>query len=117
MRLPCPNCGDRDHGEFVYRGDATPTRPDPAAPGAAAAFHAYVHLRANPAGWHFEHWYHEGGCRSWIVVERNTVTHDVRGARLARLPADEGADGDNRKKPVTRRRKSGPADVPTGDGA
>ena len=83
MRLPCPLCGDRDSGEFVYRGDATVVRPDPSAPGAQEDFHAFVHLRDNPAGWHKEHWYHEGGCRSWIVVERNTLTHEVRGAVTA----------------------------------
>jgi methylglutamate dehydrogenase subunit B len=83
MRLPCPICGERDHSEFVYRGDATLKRPDPAAPGAQRAFYEFVHLRSNPAGWHFEHWYHEFGCRSWIVVERNTVTHEVKGATLA----------------------------------
>jgi sarcosine oxidase subunit delta len=92
MRIPCPLCGERDHGEFVYRGDATLTRPDPDAPGSAAAFHAFVHLRDNPAGWHKEHWYHEGGCRAWIVVERNTVTHEVRGATLASAGA-AGAKG------------------------
>jgi sarcosine oxidase subunit delta len=83
MRLSCPICGERDQSEFVYRGDATLKRPDPAAPGAQRAFYEFVHLRSNPAGWHFEHWYHEFGCRSWIVVERNTVTHEVRGATLA----------------------------------
>ena len=83
MRLPCPVCGERDHGEFVYRGDATVRRPDPDSPDAAKQFHAYVNLRTNPAGWHFEHWYHEGGCRSWIVVERNTLTHEIRSAVLA----------------------------------
>lgn len=83
MRLPCPYCGERDHSEFVYHGDATVRRPDPTAPNAAVRFHEYVHLRANPAGRHREHWYHEGGCRSWIVVERNTLTHEIRGATLA----------------------------------
>jgi len=83
MRIPCPLCGERDQGEFVYRGDATLTRPDPAAPGAERAFYEFVHLRANPAGWHKEHWYHESGCRAWIVVERNTLTHEIRGAVTA----------------------------------
>jgi sarcosine oxidase subunit delta len=80
MRIPCPNCGERDHSEFVYRGDATLRRPDPDSADAQRAFFEFVHLRANPAGWHFEHWYHELGCRSWIVVERNTVSHEIRSA-------------------------------------
>lgn len=83
MRLPCPVCGERDHSEFVYRGDATVKRPAYEGPQSQHAFHEYVHLRDNPAGWHHELWYHELGCRSWIVVERNTLTHEVRGAVLA----------------------------------
>ena len=98
MRLPCPNCGERDHSEFVYRGDASVVRPDPDAPGAGQAFHDFVHLRPNPAGWHKEHWYHEMGCRSWIVVERNTLTHEVRGGVTAaehsrRLKVDASRNG------------------------
>ena len=90
MRIPCPNCGERDQGEFVYRGDASVVRPDPARDGARRAFHEYVHLRPNPAGWHREHWYHEASCRSWIVVERNTLTHEVRGAATAEAHAMAG---------------------------
>ncbi|MEZ5792848.1 MAG: sarcosine oxidase subunit delta, partial [Nitratireductor sp.] len=62
----------------------------PDAPGAARAFHEFVHLRTNPAGLHKEHWYHEGGCRAWIVVERNTVTHEVLGAVTAEAFALSG---------------------------
>ena len=86
MRLPCPFCGLRDSGEFTYLGDATITRPDPDAPDAPAAFHEATYLRDNPAGPHREYWYHGGGCRQWLVVSRDTVTHDVFGAVLARQP-------------------------------
>ena len=84
MRIPCPFCGPRDLQEFAYLGDATLARPDPGAPDAAAAFHAYVHQRDNPAGPHREYWYHAAGCRSWLVVERDTRDHAVLGARLGR---------------------------------
>ncbi|MFZ1815139.1 MAG: sarcosine oxidase subunit delta [Rhizobiaceae bacterium] len=93
MRLPCPLCGERDHSEFVYRGDAGPVRPDPEASGSGREFYEYVYLRSNPAGWHQELWYHEGGCRAWIVVERNTVTHEVKAARLAEGHGKEKVDG------------------------
>lgn len=83
MRIHCPYCGERDASEFTYRGDATLLRPDPAAPDAAEAFTAYVYLRRNPAGPHQEHWYHGAGCHSWLVVERNTRTHEVISASLA----------------------------------
>lgn len=81
MRIPCPFCGDRDAAEFTYRGDAAPVRPAPVA--GEAAFADYVYLRDNPAGPIAELWYHRAGCRSWIVVDRDTRTHAIAGARLA----------------------------------
>jgi methylglutamate dehydrogenase subunit B len=84
MRIPCPYCGSRDVQEFSYLGDANLRRPDPEAP--EAAFHDYVYLRDNPAGPHRELWYHGSGCRNWLVVTRNTVTHDIAGARFAKEP-------------------------------
>ncbi|MDB5697690.1 MAG: sarcosine oxidase subunit delta [Alphaproteobacteria bacterium] len=79
MRIPCPFCGSRDIQEFVYRGDAEPTRPAD-----DEAVFAYVYLRDNVAGPMREHWYHAQGCRNWLVVTRDTVTHDIAGAALAR---------------------------------
>ncbi|MCA0451030.1 MAG: sarcosine oxidase subunit delta [Proteobacteria bacterium] len=81
MRIPCPYCGERDAREFSYLGDANVVRP---AADDAAAFHDYVNLRANPAGTHREFWYHTSGCRTWLVVTRDTRTHRVDGAELAR---------------------------------
>ena len=82
MRIPCPVCGDRDRREFYYVGDAVAVdRPAPDA--GVAAWDDYVHLRDNPAGETKDLWYHEGGCGSWLVVTRNTVTHEVLGAQLA----------------------------------
>jgi len=79
MRIPCPYCGERDAQEFVYRGDATPQRPSD-----DEAFYEYVYLRENPIGPIDEHWYHAQGCRNWITVTRDTRTHAIAGARLAR---------------------------------
>ena len=81
MRIPCPFCGSRDSREFVYRGDAAPQRPS--ADDDAAMFD-YVYLRDNPAGMIEELWYHAQGCRTWLVVSRNTVDHAVMAARHAR---------------------------------
>ena len=83
MRIPCPYCGSRDHSEFAYLGDATPKRPDPAEQNAAALFFDYVYLRDNPAGPHREFWHHLAGCRSWLVVTRDTRTHAVTAVALA----------------------------------
>jgi len=74
MRISCPYCGLRDAREFTYRGDAAPVRPDS---DSAADFHDYVFLRDNPAGVMDELWQHTGGCRSWLVVTRDTRSHDI----------------------------------------
>jgi len=83
MRLPCPYCGSRDLSEFTYLGDATQARPSSGGEGAEAAFIDYVYLRDNPAGPHKEFWYHGQGCRSWLVVERDTRTHEALSAHFA----------------------------------
>ena len=82
MRLTCPLCGDRDSREFSYMGAAVRlSRPAPDA--GEDAWDDYLHLRDNPAGVTRDLWYHEGGCGAWLVVTRNTVTHEVLGAELA----------------------------------
>lgn len=84
MLIPHPLLGLRDAQEFTYLGDASLlNRPDPDAPGAETAFCEYVFRRTNPAGVHRELWYHEQGDHSWLVVTRNTVTHEILGAELA----------------------------------
>ncbi len=59
-------------------------RPDWQAPDAARAFFEYQYLRDNPAGSHRELWYHEAGDRSWLVVTRDTLTHEITAVELAR---------------------------------
>ncbi len=84
MIINHPILGPRDAQEFVYLGDAALIdRPDGLTTG-IEAFHDYVYLRDNPAGLHRELWYHEQGDRSWLVVTRNTVTHEITGVELAR---------------------------------
>lgn len=89
MLIPHPLLGLRDSQEFTYLGDASlMNRPDPGAETAEADFCDYVFLRDNPAGVHRELWFHEQGDRSWLIVTRNTLTHEILGAELARdLPA------------------------------
>ncbi|MBK0328334.1 sarcosine oxidase subunit delta [Rhodobacteraceae bacterium F11138] len=82
MRIICPICGARDRREYYYQGDAVALqRPAPDA--GEAAWDAYLHLRDNPAGVTRDLWYHEAGCGSWVVVTRNTVTHEVQDTVLA----------------------------------
>ncbi len=94
MIIPHPLLGPRDASEFVYLGDASLIdRPDPRAADALQQFHDYLYLRDNPAGEHRELWFHEHGDRSWLVVTRNTLTHEITAVELARKVAlEQGRD-------------------------
>jgi len=84
MIINHPLCGPRDASEFVYLGDASLIhRPDPGGDDAAQRFYEYLYLRDNPAGRHRELWYHEQGDRSWLVVTRDTLTHEILEVELA----------------------------------
>jgi len=75
IRIDCPICGLRDETEFTYGADANVRRPamDEAE---MQPWLDYVFFRDNPRGWQ--------GCRQWLVVERNTLTHEIRSCDLAR---------------------------------
>ena len=87
IRITCPICGSRSETEFTYGGDATVARPaqDNDNP---ADWNAYVFERQNPRGWHKELWHHTQGCRHWLIVERNTLTHEIRNCRQAKDDAE-----------------------------
>ncbi|MGB0965347.1 MAG: sarcosine oxidase subunit delta [Litorivicinus sp.] len=84
MLIPHPLLGLRDASEFVYKGDARLLdRPDGFAEDADEALLDYLYSRENPRGLHQELWFHEQGDRSWLVVTRDTLTHEIVSARLA----------------------------------
>ena len=83
LLIPCPHCGLREYTEFRYGGDATKARPAQDV-GDADVWHDHVFLFDNPKGPHREYWQHVLGCRQWLIVERDTATNTVAGARLAR---------------------------------
>ncbi len=84
IRINCPFCGERDHSEFAYGGDASVEYPPLDA--TAEAWHAAVFMRENIRGRQSETWHHVHGCRLWLVVERDTVTHEIHAVR----PAHDG---------------------------
>lgn len=84
--IPCPYCGPRDAAEFTYGGEANIARPDPAQ-ASDEAWGDYLFMRANPMGPVEERWVHVHGCRQWIVVRRDTRTHEITAARPAALAA------------------------------
>lgn len=85
MLIDHPLLGPRDAAEFTCLGDASLIdRPDWQDENASEKFHDYLYLRDNPAGEHRELWYHEQGDRSWLIVTRDTLTHDILNVELAR---------------------------------
>ncbi len=85
MIINHPLLGPRDAAEFVYLGDASLIdRPDWLADDAPEQFHQYLYLRDNRAGEHRELWYHEQGDRSWLIVTRDTTSHEISKVELAR---------------------------------
>ncbi|MDG2429615.1 MAG: sarcosine oxidase subunit delta [Paracoccaceae bacterium] len=84
MIINHPLLGPRDSSEFVYLGDANLIyRPDWQEDTAVQRFVEYGYLRDNIAGVHRELWFHEYGDRSWLVVTRDTLSHEIKEVRLA----------------------------------
>ena len=84
MLIACPHCGTRPVEEFTFLGDASVKRPTSNDPATMEQWFDYVYLRDNPKGRFDEYVHHSGGCRAWLVVSRNTQTHEVYGCRTTR---------------------------------
>ena len=83
--IRCPWCGERDQTEFTYGADASVTRPSSDAPD--SEWVDYVYLRDNPRGTHEEYWHHVQGCRQWLHVRRDTLTHEITSVTSATVLA------------------------------
>lgn len=88
LLIVCPHCGPRNHDEFHFGGDASVTRPEDST-AFNDAWMDFIYLRDNIRGPHRELWQHRSGCRSWLVVDRDTFTHAITAVRFAgeRIPA------------------------------
>ena len=77
LHIKCPYCGLRSQKEFSYGGDANVKRPKLNAEVTDKEWDDFVYMRKSPRGHHLELWHHTSGCRQWIKVERDTVTHEI----------------------------------------
>ncbi len=108
--IDCPHCGTRPSDEFYIRGDASKPRPGAIGDDTINQWHDYVHIRDNVRGRMAEHWHHTGGCRQWLVVERDTVSHEV----YAVTPANVWKPGTGSTTPA---RKTAARKTPAGTSA
>ncbi len=123
MLIPHPLLGLRDASEFTYLGDASlmqrPSVNDVSTLNDDATldrFHDYLHLRTNPAGVHRELWFHEQGDRSWLIVTRDTRTHEIIACVFAydpALPDEATASCEFARDPATLH-EAGPSDPANG---
>jgi len=76
--LRCPYCGvDADETDLHAGGEAHLKRHGPGS--TDEDFEAYLFVRKNPKGVHFERWRHAYGCGKWFLAARSTVTLEVFG--------------------------------------
>ncbi|MEM6423051.1 MAG: sarcosine oxidase subunit delta [Pseudomonadota bacterium] len=81
MRIDCPICGPRDHDEFIYVGNADVVWPALDAPQEAWCDAVFFH--DNPRGMVREIWQHVHGCGAFLLIERDTLTHEIARVTLA----------------------------------
>ena len=82
--LTCPYCGvSGEETEFHAGGEAHLKRFGPGS--TDADFDAYMFLRENPKGVHFERWRHVYGCGKWFHAARDTNTLEIFGTYAAQL--------------------------------
>lgn len=73
--IKCPYCNqDRAEVEFAYAGEGHMVRPADPSTLTDEQWEAFLFLRANPRGTHFERWYHIHGCARYFNAVRNTVS-------------------------------------------
>lgn len=79
MIISCPWCGPRNQIEFAYGGDASanPFIEDMSLDDEISN----IYYRDNPCGVHVERWLHKFGCGEWLVIERNTLSHEITNIR------------------------------------
>ncbi len=81
LKIRCPFCGLRDYSEFSYGNDASVVYPSLDA--GEDEWHEAVFMRENVRGLQSETWHHVNGCRMWLIVERDTLTHEIVSVRPA----------------------------------
>ncbi len=74
LLIPCPWCGERPETEFRYGGAAHIARAERPAELSDEQWVAFLYLRDNPKGVHFERWRHIHGCGRFFNAARDTLS-------------------------------------------
>ena len=98
--LTCPCCGiAADETELAAGGEAHLKRETVGA--GDEDFEAYLFMRDNPRGVHFERWRHAYGCGKWFLAARDTMTLEVFGTYPAQTkkPPENIENAIKKKRP------------------
>ncbi len=74
LLITCPHCGNRAQTEFDYVRTLDSIVTLDMAPEAAMTT---LFERSNPRGIDDELWRHSHGCRQFMMLRRNRVTHEI----------------------------------------
>jgi len=91
LLLTCPFCGPRSENEFVHGGPCKAQRPDNSANYTDREWVEYLTVSTNPIGPVSEKWWHVKGCGEWIIIKRDTLTHEIDAAESS-AAADHATD-------------------------
>ena len=100
LLLKCPYCGAKcEETGLSPGGEAHIKRYGPGS--SDQDFEAYLFMRENPKGVHFERWRHVYGCGKWFHAARCTQTLEVFGTYSAQTfePPQEIKDKISAKRP------------------
>lgn len=79
LLICCPFCGPRAGVEFKFER-ALETIVGPEMPATEAMSRLYT--RDNPRGVSGELWRHSFGCGAWLMLQRDTATHEISSVTL-----------------------------------
>lgn len=79
LEIACPYCGVRNEDEYTFLVEGGVVRPQDPACTTDNEWADYLFNRNNIKGVHYELWQHRFGCRQWLAVARNTVSHEILG--------------------------------------
>ena len=100
LLLECPYCGaECEETELSPGGEAHIKRYGPGS--SDQDFEAYLFMRENPKGVHFERWRHVYGCGKWFHAARCTQSLEVFGTYASQTfePPQEIKDKISAKRP------------------
>ncbi len=83
LLINCPHCGPRAQAEFGFERAVETILPVDAT---MAMLVERLYSRTNARGVSAELWRHSHGCRAWLRLDRNVVTHEILGVALWQAP-------------------------------